>query len=224
MPLLPCRLGAVAVGLFIAAAPAPAAAADAPATDTQAWTELDMTKSLGTSTRATLQLVSRNGLNVSDPVLLAAGLTFDRQLSPHWSVSAGVLFAEVRSAASGRRADLWLPAFGVTGTWLVGRLTLSDRNRIERIIGVAGDPWRYRQRLALEYALAKAGPIRSIFLADEVFFDWGRGRWSRNRAQIGVNLKPVGRFAAQVYFLRQDDRLARPGAINVLGTTVKLAL
>ncbi len=105
----------------------------------------------------------------------------------------------------------------------LGRFSFSDRNRGERVTGVPGGDWRYRNRLSVSHPLL-IGPVRSVTASDEVFYDGARDRWSRNRAQLGVGLAPLGRLSMQIYILRQDDRFSKPGHLNVLGLALGLKL
>jgi hypothetical protein len=189
----------------------------------QIWTELEvdapLTDRLSVSGLATLRLAD----GLPNPSFTAAGGVLSYAVGPQWSFAAGDYFVRVRSAASGQALDLQLPLAALTYATSMAGFEIADRNRAERIVGLTGEDWRYRNRILVTHPLA-IGPVRSVFASDEVFYDVARERWSRNRGQVGIGLTPVGRASLQVYLLRQDDRFSRPGHLNVLGLAMALRL
>jgi hypothetical protein len=202
----------------------PAMAQAAPASDAQLWTELDLTKAVSDRLAFTATLTDRLGDGLPNPTLWGGGLTGEFRLSPTWSIGGGAYAVQVRSASSGHRVNANLPLAYLTGAWEVAGVRLSDRNRFEDVLGVPGHPWRYRNRLQVDRPLQGLPPIRSIFASDEVFYDFGHERFSRNRAQVGITLAPAGPAAIQIYYMRQDDTYARPGGLNILGLSLKVDL
>jgi hypothetical protein len=192
--------------------------------DDQLWSELDLTGRVSDRLELTATLVDRQGDGLPNPTLWGGGVTADFRLAPHWSIGAGDDEVQVRIPPSGFRLSANLPLAYVTGDWWVAGYHLSDRNRVEDIVGAPGNPWRSRHRVMVERPLPRALPFRSVFISDEVFYDFSRRRLSRNRAQIGMTLATGGPTALQVYVMRQDDNEARPGVLNSLGLSVKVAL
>ena len=71
------------------------------------------------------------------------------------------------------------------------------------------------------------GPDRfklSLFVSDEVFYDWAIDRWVRNRFAIGASKVFNKHFTQDFYYLRQNDGVSLPGDLNVLGTTLRFKL
>jgi hypothetical protein len=196
----------------------------APSSDSQVWTEIDLTKAVSDRFTLTATLADRLGDGLPNPTLWGGGLTGELRLSPNWSVGGGAYEVQARSASSGHRLDATLPLAYVTGAWEVAGMRLSNRNRIEDVLGVPGHPWRYRNRLQVDRPIEGLPPVRSIFASDEVFYDFDHERFSRNRAQVGVTLAPAGPAAIQIYYMRQDDAYARPGGLNILGLSLKVDL
>lgn len=204
--------------------PAAAAAEPARSTDAQVWTELDLVVPVSPTVGVTGTAVARIGNGVPNPTLWGGGATVDWRVSHRWTLTAGAYLVAARSAANGARVGARIPLAAVAYSFPLGRLELADRSRIERIDGVPGAPWRYRNRLSASLPMRRAGPIAAVFAADEVFYDFGRGRWSRNRAQVGATLKPIGPVRPQIYLMRQDDRFSRPGTLNILGIGLQARL
>jgi len=211
----------------LAAGAAAAASAEAQAVksaDNQLWSEIDVSAQVAARLALTATVVDRQGDGLPNPTLWGGGLTGDLRLSPNWSIGAGAYEVQARSAVSGGRLNATLPLAYITADGSAGGFHVSDRNRIEDEVGLPGDPWRYRNRLMVERPLHIALPIRSIFVSDEVFYDFGQRRLSRNRAQVGVTLTPVGPAALQLYLMRQDDAFAHPSGLNILGLTLKVEI
>jgi hypothetical protein len=211
---------AVVAGL-VGASAAPAAAT--PASDDQVWSEIDLDAHLSERILLTAAVVDRQGEGPPNPTLWGGGLTADFRLSPNWSIGGAAYEVQVRAPPSGARLNATLPLAYVTGDLSVSGVHISDRNRLEDVISVPGDPWRYRNRLTLEHPLQSILPVRSIFISDEIFYEFSRQRLSRNRAQIGVTLAPLGPADFLLYLMRQDDAFAWPGGLNILGVSLKIA-
>ena len=154
---------------------------------------------------------------------MAGGLIVDYHLG-NWTLSAGDLEAVARNPRSGARLDVNLPLASFTYSWHLGDFHISDRNRVEDLDGVPGNPWRYRNRVSVEHTVTGLGPVSSVFVTDEAFLDLQTVQWTRNRTQLGFTVDIARRAQLQLYYLRQDDRVALPSAINALGTTLVIEL
>jgi len=199
---------------------APGVSSAVPRSDTQFWTEADLTVRVTASASMTCLGVIRDGSGLPNPALAGGGGTLDINDGP-WTFTAGNLWVVVRSPASGHRTAVDLPLGAVSYEWSFAGVSFSDRNRAENLIGIPGDPWRYRNRVLIDYPVTSLGPIKTLFASDEVFFDFGHDQWSRNRAQFGVVLPVQPNIQMQIYYMRQDDRFSHPGALNILGVTLK---
>jgi hypothetical protein len=199
-------------------------AAATPASDGQVWSEIDLDARLSEPILITATVVDRLGDGLPNPTLWGGGLTADIRLTPSWSIGGGAYAVQVRLPPSGAGLNATLPLAYVTGDGLIAGFLISDRNRVEDVVGVPGNPWRYRNRLMLAHALQSILPFRSIFVSDEIFYDFGHQRVSRNRAQLGVALAPWGAADVQLYLMRQDDAFARPGGLDILGISLKIEM
>ena len=192
-------------------------------TDAQLWQEVDLVAPLGPNVTATMLGVMREGDSLPNPALAAGGATFDFRAGA-WTFTGGDLWAAARSPVSGTGTDVDLPLAALSYSWSWAGISISERNRFEQLIGLPGDPWRYRNRLAFEMGVEGFGRVSGVFASDEVFYDLQKDRWSRNRAQIGFEIPLAHSAALQLYYMRQDDSNARLSALNIAGTTLKVNL
>ena len=167
--------------------------------------------------------VSREGEALPNPTLAGGGATLDYRLGA-WTFTLGDLDVVSRAAATGRRTTIDVPLAAATYTWRLGDYTISDRNRIETLWGVIDNPSRYRNRLMVERRVTGLGPINTIFVSDEAFYQLPLDQWTRNRAQAGFGVGLARGVDLQVYYMRQSDRAAKLGELNIIGAALKIEL
>ncbi|HET6973153.1 MAG TPA: DUF2490 domain-containing protein, partial [Pyrinomonadaceae bacterium] len=83
---------------------------------------------------------------------------------------------------------------------------------------------RYRNRLQVEHPVGPSKWGLSLYVADEVFYDWSIDRWVRNRFTVGGSKVFNKHFTQDIYYLRQNDGVSIPGDLNVIGTTLRLKI
>jgi hypothetical protein len=191
--------------------------------DGQFWSELDATHAICTELSATAIVTTRLGNDLPNPTLSAGGLQID-YLFGSWIASATGYYVSVRNVETGARATVWLPAAALTYESKVGRLTLSDRNRVEQLDGLPGSPVRYRNRAGAYWHLSDNTRLTDGFITDEVFYDFSRSSWTRNRAQAGFQLHLKADARLQVFYMRQNSSFGTPGRLNVLGLVLQIAI
>jgi hypothetical protein len=116
-----------------------------PSVDSQLWSELDATHSLGADLSLTAILTARVGNDLPNPTLSVGGLQFDYRMGS-WTASATGYYVSIRNAETGTRMTAWLPAAALTYQIDLAALSLGDRNRLEQLEGLPGSPTRYRNR------------------------------------------------------------------------------
>jgi hypothetical protein len=210
------------LALLLALAASPASASSL-TDNAQAWGEIDVAASFAPGWRVTALSVLRAGQALPNPALWGGGAIADRKLGD-LTLSAGDIEVVVRNSVSGDRLDVNVPLAAISYGWKWAGFEVSDRNRFEDLIGVPGDPWRYRNRVDIEHPVTGLGPVSAIFANEEVFYDFGARQWERSRAQIGLALTAAPDAELRIYYLRQDDRFARPRTINALGLALILDL
>jgi hypothetical protein len=189
--------------------------------DSQLWSELDATHDLSADLSVTAILTARLGNDLPNPALSATGLQFDYRMGS-WTTSATSYYVSIRNAETGARTTVWLPAAALSYQVDVGAFSLADRNRVEQLEGLAGTPTRYRNRASVFWHLAGDSVPTDIFITDEVFYDFSKDSWTRNRAQAGIQLHLDKKARLQVFYLRQNTDYGAPDRLNVLGLTLQL--
>jgi hypothetical protein len=143
------------------------------------------------------------------------------------TLTGGYLFVDLPQVS-------WLvnaPLIAVSESIHIKKLTVSDRNRFEklaglgelgRLAGLGFSPIRYRNRLLLDFQLGHDAKWH-IFSEDEVFYDFAVSKWNQNRLQLGGGLMLSKHLSLDVYFLEQNT--SRPTAeIHVIGSTLRATL
>ncbi len=153
----------------------------------------------------------RLGRDISRPVdeRIGAGFTFrfGQHIQSRRTISTSAT-QPVRNRR-GWESRLSLP---VTLRFNVEKFRLSDRNLFERRIRNPGiNSTRYRNRFQIEHPVGPSKWGLSLFVADEVFYDWSLDRWPRNRFAVGGSKVFNKHFTQDFYYLRQNDGVSVPG-------------
>ena len=192
-------------------------------TDNQFWTDVQIAVPVTSHFDFHLLGTLRLGRDFGRPVdeRVGAGFTFrykSLQVSPNYVHIGTQPFA-------GRRVwenRLTLP---VQVVFKVGDFQFSDRNQFERRMRNSGlKANRYRNRLLVQHPVGSKDWQLSLFVGDEVFYDWSVDRWVRNRFMVGGTKVFNRHFTQDIYYLRQNDGVSVPGDLNVLGTTLRFRL
>lgn len=193
-------------------------------TDNQQWTDVQLAVPVTSQFDFNLLGTLRLGRDISRPVDERVGAGFTFRLNKYVSVSPNYLHIGMQPFA-GRRVWENRLTFPVQVRFNLGDFRLSDRNQIERRLRNNGvKTTRYRNRLQVEHPVGPDGLALSLFVADEVFYDWSIDRWVRNRFSVG-GIKVFNKhFTQDFYYLRQNDGVSIPGDLNVIGTTLRFRL
>jgi hypothetical protein len=193
-------------------------------TDNQQWNEVQLfipvTKQIDFTLGGTLRL----GRDFSHPVDERVGAGFSFKFGKYVTVSPNYQHIGMQPFA-GRRVWENRLSLPVQLRFEIGKFRLTDRNLFERRLRNSGlKTTRYRQRLQVEHPVGPKGLALSLFISDEVFYDWAVDRWVRNRFSVG-GIKVFNKhFTQDFYYLRQNDSVSIPGDLNVIGTTLRFRL
>jgi len=192
--------------------------------DTQNWNDVYLTVPLSKQVDYVMQGTLRNGRNLSRPVDERLGIGFAFKLGKYLTVTPNYLYIGMQPF-EGRRIfenRLSVPA---TVRVPVGRFVFTDRNLFERRLRHPGvNSTRYRNRFQVEHPIGPAKQKISLFVSDEVFYDWLVNAWVRNRAAVGVSKVVNKHFTFELYYLRQNDSHSVPGDLHVIGSTWRFKL
>src|SRR5215813_9340793 len=114
---------------------------------------------------------------------------------------------------------------GATLRFPVRKYTLIERNWFERRWRAPQrDAWRYRIRGQIEHPFTVDKFKFTGYVSDEVFYDWSIGRWVRNRFAVGAYHAFNRHFTLDLYLMRQNDGVSRPGDITILGSQMRFRM
>lgn len=192
--------------------------------DNQQWTDVQLaipiTKTIDFNLLGTLRL----GRDIHRPVDERVGVGFTFRFAKYFSVSPSYLNIAMQPIPQRRIWEnrLSLP---LTARFEAGKFRLSDRNLLERRMRNSGQKAnRYRNKFQVEHPIGAKDWQLSLFVADEVFYDWFVKRWVRNRFSAGVIKVFNKHFTQDLYYLRQNDGVSIPGDLNVIGTALRFRL
>lgn len=192
-------------------------------TDNQFWTDVQIAVPVTSHFDFNLLGTLRIGRDFGRPVdeRVGAGFTFRYKLL---QVSPNYIHIGMQPFA-GRRVWENRLTFPVHVRFNVGDFRLSDRNQFERRLRSSGvHATRYRNRFQVEHPVGSKDWQLSLYVSDEVFYDWSVDRWVRNRFSVGGSKVFNSHFTQDIYYLRQNDGISVPGDLNVLGTTLRFRL
>lgn len=193
-------------------------------TDNQLWSDVQVavpvTSTIDFNVLGTLRL----GRDISRPVDERIGVGFSFKFGKYLAVAPNYVYIGTQpfKDRKGWESRLSLP---VTVRFALDKFRLSDRNLFERRFRSPGiNSTRYRNRFQLEHPVGPSKLGLSLFVADEVFYDWSVNRWVRNRFTLGASKVFNKHFTQDFYYLRQNDGVSVPGDLNVIGTTLRIRL
>jgi len=160
-----------------------------------------------------------------NPQFAGTGILADFHLPAKLTLTTGYLFVELPPYST----QVHAPLAAISGSIKAGRLTVSDRNRFERLFGLGNvgrraglgaAPVRYRNRLLAETPL---GSRWHLFASEEIFYDFEVSRWNQNRAQGGAGFRLSKPLLLDLYFIEQTAR-APDRQTPVIGSTLRVDL
>jgi hypothetical protein len=192
--------------------------------DNQFWSDVQVavpiTKDIDFNVLGTLRL----GRDISHSVDERIGTGFTFRFGQHVQIAPNYLYIGTQPTRNRRQWESRL-SLPVTLRFNVEKFRFSDRNLFERRIRNPGiSSTRYRNRLQVEHPVGPKEWSLSLYVADEVFYDWSINRWVRNRFTVGGSKVFNKHFTQDVYYLRQNDGVSIPGDLNVIGTILRIKL
>jgi len=185
----------------------------------QSWNEVDITGSVH-GVGVIVPTVARLDSRLPNPRLLGTGAMLDLSLPWRLTLTGGYLSVHLPRPSP---STVSVPLVALSITVSTTSITIVDRNRLEKLIGVAGSPVRYRNRLLVDVPLDKSFSGWHAFADDEIFWNRGDDSWVQNRVQIGAGAPLTRRLFLDLYFLRRDlGRVVAP--TFVVGTALRVKL
>lgn len=193
-------------------------------TDNQQWTEVQVFIPVTKQIDFILGGGARIGRGFSHPVDERVGAGFSFKFGKYLTVSPNYQHIGMQPFA-GRRIWENRLSLPVQLRFNIGDFRLTERNLFERRLRNSGvKSNRYRQRLQVEHPVGSDKLALSLYIADEVFYDWTVDRWVRNRFSVGAIKVFNKHFTQELYYTRQNDGVSIPGDLNVIGATLRFRL
>lgn len=113
----------------------------------------------------------------------------------------------------------------VTLRFDAGKFRLSYRNQFERRYRNTGVKTNHDRTVSWSSIRSVLTDTKlSLFVAEELFYDWAVDRWVRNRFSIGASKVFNKHFTQEFYYLRQNDGVSLPGDLSVIGISLRFKL
>jgi hypothetical protein len=195
-----------------------------PESDTQNWTDLQVTIPLSKKAEFVITETLRIGDNITKFVDEREGFRFNYAIQKYVTLQT-LYFHRDAKAPRGRQEREERITLGANFRVPLGKFTLNTRNWFEhRWRHPQVDAWRYRNRIQLDHPFKIGKTKFSWIINDEFFYDWSFHDWVRNRFSVGGSHAFNKHLTLEVYVMRQNDGRARPGDINIIGTVWRVRL
>ena len=192
--------------------------------DNQVWTDVQLAAPVTGTIDFNILGTLRVGRDISHPVDERIGAGFSFKFGKYVTVAPNYLHIGMQPFR-GRRVWENRLSLPVTLRFNLDKFRLSDRNLLERRLRNSGaKSTRYRNRFQVEHPIGRDKWGLSLYVADEVFYDWAVDRWVRNRFTVGGSKAFNKHFTQDYYYLRQNDGVSLPGDLNVIGTSLRFRL
>jgi hypothetical protein len=192
-------------------------------TDTQQWTDVQVAVPLSKAIDWNFGGTLRLGRDLNRPVDERVGFGMTFRVGQYLSLTPNYQYIGMQPFR-GRKVWEKRLSLPVLVKFKAGKFTISDRNLFERRLRRPVDSTRYRNRLQIEHPIGPDKTKWSVFISEEVFYDWSFDAWVRNRIAAGATRVFNKNFAQDYYYLRQNDSHSLPGDLNVIGTTLRIRL
>lgn len=167
----------------------------------------------------------RFGRNISRLTDKRIGFGFNYTLNKYISLTPSYVYIAQRSGSGANDFESRLRfAVNLKNGWK--RFSLDDRNLVEyRFRNNRADSVRYRNRLRFRFPVTKdKKEIFVPFAANEVFYDFQAGTFSRNEFSVGASRKLNSNAAADFFYLLQTNKSGSPKQANVFGVNLTIKI
>lgn len=195
-----------------------------PESDAQNWNDVFFSIPLAGPVAFVMQGGIRNGRSLTRPVDERIGVGISFRVGKHLTVNPAYLYAATQPF-KGRSVFENRLSIVSTIRFPLRHFVLNDRNVFERRLRHPGtESTRYRNRFQVDHPIGPGRLGLSLFVSDEVYYDWSFNAWVRNRASTGVSRAFNKHLTLDLYYLRQNDSHSLPGDLHVIGTAWRFKL
>lgn len=195
-----------------------------PETDNQFWNETQFIVWSNEKNETAVNVfyrAGREGLRTTDARI---GFSHTHKPSKYLFLTGGYLYRYGEPVRNSKNYENRFIGAATVNVPLKNKFKLADRNQFEyKMRNSRRDTWDYRNRLRIDREITVKGKKITPFAFAEVFYN-ERDSWYRTRFAVGINKKFTEKFTAEIFYLRQNDGVNKPGDFNVLGTYFKINL
>jgi hypothetical protein len=215
----------LALILLLVIAPAVFAQSQRPLkSDTQFWNDTLLTMSIHKRVDFGFTVTTRINSNFNDVIDERWGAGWIIKVNKYLTFTPFYFHRQARQPRLIKEHEERL-TLGATLRFPVRKFTLVERNLFERRWREPQrDAWRYRIRGQIEHPITVKNFKFTGYVSDEVFYDWSVNRWVRNRFAVGGYHAFNKHFTLDLYIMRQNDGLSRPGDLTVLGSQMRFRM
>ena len=189
---------------------------NAPRSDNQLWNDLQINVPIDEQFELVFQTSLRLGADVSRPVDERIGVGVSFKLNKYLSFTPGYLYIAAQPV-KGRRTFEHRPQFIANVKLPFKNFAISNRSFYEyRFRNSRSDSSHYRNRILFERPVKIGSRTFTPYIADEFWYDFRIKDWNRNRFFAGVTKRLNKNLAADIFYMRQSDKRATPGDLNVV--------
>jgi hypothetical protein len=191
--------------------------------DWQYWNRESVEGNISKSLKANIDVEFRFGDNMSELYHQYSELGLSYRLCEWFDL--GLNYRQVYE----KKGETWgqenRPHINATFKWGWSDFKVEDRSRLEyRAREAKDDVFRYRNRLLLKPPLKWTDLNIQPYVADEIFLDFEKGEFNRNRLYLGANGDLDKELKAEAYYLWQTGKSKDHwGDYNIIGTELKAA-
>ncbi|HEY6804775.1 MAG TPA: DUF2490 domain-containing protein [Pyrinomonadaceae bacterium] len=193
-------------------------------TDVQNWNDVSLTVPVYGPVDFVVQGTLRNGRNLTRPVDERVGVGFSIKAGKYLTFTPSYIHIYMQPTKIRHVYEERL-SLASTVRFPLGGFVISDRNTYERRYRtLAATSTRYRNRLQVEHPIGPAKHKLSLYVSDEVFYDWSFNAWVRNRFAVGTSKVVNKHLTLDLYYMRQNDGRSIPGDLHIIGTNWRFKL
>jgi Protein of unknown function (DUF2490) len=192
--------------------------------DNQFWNETQLVVWSNEKNEIALNGVLRVGRNFSYPTDNRIGFSFSHKPSKYLTLTGGYLYRAAFPSKTRKTFENRLIGSFTLNAPLKSKFKLSDRNQFEyKSINSRPNTWDYRNRLRTDREITVGKTKITPFGFVEAFYN-EKNNWYRSRFAFGIHKKLTKKVTGELFYLRQNDGISRPGNLNILGTYLKIEL
>ena len=192
--------------------------------DTQFWNDTLLTMPIHKRVDFGFTLTTRTNSHLSDVLDERWGAGWIIKVNKYLTFTPSYFHRQARQPRLIKEHEERL-TLGATLRFPVRKFTVIERNGFERRWREPQrDAWRYRVRGQIEHPFTVKKFNLTGYVSDEIFYDWSVHRWVRNRFAVGGYHAFNKHFTLDLYIMRQNDGLSRPGDLTVLGSQMRFRM